>query len=168
MAWGQAEQQSRQAAQEIFLSIANLEKELARLQEQQKKDDERFKGLKHDITEIRTITRELATKISEFNSLLERIQYIEMKLTTFWKDGMDEFVSYSDFVDYQEDLATKSERLRLAVETEKARVAVMEAEKIKSIRRQWGIVGGGLLFAGIPFLPKLWDFLAWIIHKIQN
>lgn len=160
MAWGQ-EQQSREAAQQLISTVIALEKELARLQEQRKADTDRYSLLCQDVRCIRRTLREVELKNKDFENLLERVQYLEGKLTTFGADFQKEYVASEDFVDYQKDLVMQAKKLKYDL-------AIAEAEKVKTTRRQWGLMAMGFLGGFATIAPKLWELIGWLIQKIMD
>lgn len=150
---------SQQAAIDLFQSHIQVKEELARLQEQQSADQERFKEFRYAITELRELIRQLEQGQRSLSEVLSRVEYLETKLSTFGADFTREYLHREEFVDYQESVLQKEEEARLAK-------ALAEAEQIKSTRKQWGAWAAAFLGGCVAIAPKLWEFILWVVQKV--
>lgn len=159
MVWGQSDQ-SREAAREILQTVIALEKELTRLQEQQVNDNERYFASREEMRQLQRLLREVESKVSDYGELLGRVQFLEAALTTFGADLQKDYLSRDEFLAYKENLSLQAEKLKMEV-------AIAEANKIKTTRRQWGLMGAGFIGGFVAIAPKLWEFLLWLFEQIK-
>ena len=159
MPWGQEQQQAREAATALFKLVGAIEKDLARLQEQQRSDEGRYKELRKDLIELRHALQALELRYKDYDELLGRIQHLEAMLTTFGADFGRMYVSQREFEDYKLELREKADQLRVDL-------AEAEAAKIKKSRQQFGLIGASFALGVAPALPKIFEAMVDLIHRL--
>jgi predicted nucleic acid-binding Zn-ribbon protein len=155
MPWGQQENQAREAAATLFKLVGTIEKDLARLQEQQKSDDYRYKELRSQLSEIRDKLHALDIKYKDFEDLLERIQYIEIVASRI---GGDVTAVTKELDTYKQEIKENADQLRLDL-------AIAESTKIKEARKQFGIIAASFFMGLSPALPTIYQ---WIVDLIKR
>lgn len=157
MPWGQ-ENQAREAAAALFKLVGEIEKDLTRLQEQQRSDEGRYKELRRDLAEMRVKVQALEVRYKDFEELSERIQLIEMTASVIGADLSD---LAKEFDAYRIALEQRANQLR-------ADKAVAEAERNKKFRYQIGGIGAAFFLGLSPALPKIYEWIVALIERLTG
>lgn len=161
MPWGQEEREARQAATALFQSVGAIQKDLARLQEQQRADNSRYREIREDIAIIREKVQAIEIRNKDYEELMGRIQHIETMLTTFGADFGRSYVSQKDFESYQLKLQQEADNLRVEMAIAKAK----QKEKI------WRLAGGliaSFVVGLASALPMVYEWLAALIERLLD
>lgn len=158
MPWGQQEQQAREAATALLRLVREIEKDLARLQEQQKSDESRYQELRQDLSHLRVQLQRLEVRYKEFDGLLSRIQLLETVATEIGANLNDLIESFESYKTELEDRANEL----------KVEAAIAEAERHKKLRRQIGTIGAAFFVGLAPAMPMIYTWLAELIKRLLD
>jgi len=150
--WNQ-ERASKESARQIFAAIAQLGENLARLQEQQKIDEEKTTRFRKELDEMRAALSEVgksqSTVLAETNHFLDRIQYLETSLSANLEE---KFLSRDEFDEHI-----------FSLQQQKLAAAKEKVKQEKRLTNRVGIALGGFV---LTVAPRVWELIKWALSQL--
>lgn len=159
--WNQKENQ--RAARNVLSLLESIEKDIIRLKEQQRADQERFETLRKDVSEIRTLFMQSSQNYTDTKELIARIQRLENELTSLWTNFERDYLTAEDFAQYRETLSLEKEKVLLSA-------AIAKAMESRTLVKQIGVILGGVATGSLALytiLPEIAEAIAWILEVFR-